>query len=91
MWKLKKIQYDFTALHATIWANSPFAGSLSPWDPYVIMLYWFLDIEFFRINRVWLHKDLEGWDFQQIGELAQATAYRAVKSETLGLFPSRYV
>ena len=24
-----------------------------------------------RINKAWLHNDLKGWDFQQIGELAQ--------------------
>ena len=30
---------DFTALHAIIWANSLFAGSLSFLDPYRDMLY----------------------------------------------------
>ena len=38
---------DFHALHATVWAISPFAGSLRPLDPYIIILYWFLDIENF--------------------------------------------
>ena len=63
---------DFHVLHATTELIPLSAGNLSPLDPYVIMLYWFLDSKFFlRINRAWLHKDLKGWDFQQIGELAQ--------------------
>ena len=33
---------DFNALHATVWANSLFAGSLILLDPYVVMLHWFL-------------------------------------------------
>ena len=41
----------------------PVCWSLSPLDPYVVMLYWFLDLEFFGINRAWLHKDLKSWDF----------------------------
>ena len=36
---------DFHVLHATVWANSPFAGSLRPLDAYIVMLYWFLDLE----------------------------------------------
>ena len=38
---------DFHALHVTVWAISPFAGSLRPLDPYVVMLYSFLDLENF--------------------------------------------
>ena len=38
---------DFHALHATVWANFTFAGSLRPLDPCVVMLYWFLDLEIF--------------------------------------------
>ena len=34
----------FHALHVTIWANSLFAGSFRPLDPYMVMLYWFLDL-----------------------------------------------
>ena len=32
---------DFHVLHATVWANSLFAGSLRPLDPYIATLYWF--------------------------------------------------
>ena len=28
---------DFHALHVAVWANTPFAGSLRPQDPYVVM------------------------------------------------------
>ena len=38
---------DFQPLHVTVWVNSLFAGSLRPLDPYIIMLYWFLDSENF--------------------------------------------
>ena len=37
----------FHALHATVWANSLFAGSLRPLDPHIVILYWFLDLENF--------------------------------------------
>ena len=36
---------------------------------------------FFGINIAWPYKDLKGWDFQQIVELAQIVACRAVKWE----------
>ena len=62
---------NFQVLHTTTELIPLSAGSLSPLDPYVVMLYWFLDLAFFGINRAWLHKDLKGWDFQQTGELAQ--------------------
>ena len=32
----------FHALHATVWANSLFAGSLRTLNPCIVMLYWFL-------------------------------------------------
>ena len=48
------------------------------------MLYWFLDLELFWINRARLYKDLENWDFQQIGELAQTVACRTWKSTVPG-------
>ena len=35
---------DFHALHAIVWADSPFAGSLSPLDPYIAIFYWFQKI-----------------------------------------------
>ena len=38
---------DFQALHATDWANFPFAGSLRPLDPHTAMQIWFLDFENF--------------------------------------------
>ena len=38
-------------------------------DPYLVMLYWFHKISKSRINIAWPHKDLKGWDFQQIGEV----------------------
>ena len=34
-------------LHATSELIPLFAGSLSSLDPYVVMLYWFLDLEMF--------------------------------------------
>ena len=34
---------DFHALYATVWANSPFAGSPRLLGPCIVMLYWFLD------------------------------------------------
>ena len=39
-----------TFMHATVWANSPFAGSLGPLDPKIVMLCWFFD--FSRYQRV---------------------------------------
>ena len=36
---------DFLALHTTMLANFLFAGSLRSSDPYVVLLYWFLDKE----------------------------------------------
>ena len=63
---------DFQVLHAITELIPLSAGILSPLDPYVVMLYWFLDLAFFfGINRTWLHKDIKGWDFQQMGDLAQ--------------------
>ena len=38
---------DFQVLHATTELIPLSAESLSPLDPYVVMLYWFLDLEFF--------------------------------------------
>ena len=38
---------DFHVLHATTELIPLFAGSLSPLDPYVVMLFWFLDLAFF--------------------------------------------
>ena len=75
---------DFHVLYTTIWANSPICRHLSPLDPYVDMLYWFQKILSPRINKEWLHKDLKDWDFQQIGEFAQAVACRTWKSEVPG-------
>ena len=37
---------DFTALDATELIHL-FARSLSPLDPNIVMLYWFMDLEFF--------------------------------------------
>ena len=31
---------NFNALHATVWTNPLFAGSIKPLDPYIVMLYW---------------------------------------------------
>ena len=39
-----EIEPKASTLHATVWANSPFAGSLKPLDPCIIMLHWFLDL-----------------------------------------------
>ena len=38
---------DLHALYTTVWANSPFAGSLRHSDPCIVMLYWFFDLENF--------------------------------------------
>ena len=38
---------DFQILHATTELIPLSARSLSPLDPYVVMVYWFLDLEFF--------------------------------------------
>ena len=38
---------DFHALHATVWANSLFAGSLRHLDNHIVMIYRLLDLENF--------------------------------------------
>ena len=38
---------NFNAVHATVWANSLFAGSLKPLNPYIVLLYWFLHLQNF--------------------------------------------
>ena len=67
-----------------------FAGSSSPLDPHVVILYWFQKSLSQRIKRAWLHKDVNCWDFQQIGELAQIVACRtwmSEESQCLGSLP----
>ena len=59
---------DFHVLYATTVLIALSAGNLSLLDPYALLILG-LSI-FWGINRAWLHKDLKGWDFQQIGELA---------------------
>ena len=54
---------DFTSLLAAIRDNSLLAGSLSPLNPYVVTILIKKNLSP-RINRAWLHKDLNGWDFQ---------------------------
>ena len=80
---------DFTALHATIWADPPICWQSQPFRSLcshaLLIPKYFL---FAKINRAWIYKDLKVCDFQQIGELAQIVACRAVKSETLGSLPS---
>ena len=35
---------DSNTLFATVWTNSPFGSSPRPLDPYIALLYWFLEI-----------------------------------------------
>ena len=56
---------DFHVLHATAWANSPICWKSQPFRSLCIRALLILGL--FGINRAWLHKDLKGWDFQQIG------------------------
>ena len=51
---------DFHVLQATTELIPLSAGNLSTLDPYVVILYLFLDLAFFGIYRAWLHKDLKG-------------------------------
>ena len=79
---------DFNALHATIWPNSLFAGSLRRSDLYshdlfILGLRDFLQfIEhgsiriFIKVLRLLANR-----------ELAQTVAYRTLKTETLGSIP----
>ena len=53
--------FGFHVLHAAILANSLLTGRLKPLDPYIAMLYWFLEV--FGINKAWLYKYLKVWDF----------------------------
>ena len=46
-WTRHWLSSDFQVLHATIELIPLSAGSLSPLDPYVVMLYWFLHLAFF--------------------------------------------
>ena len=80
---------DFTALCATISANSPICWMSQPfrslYSHTLLIPKHFLSP---RINRAWIYKDLLVWDFRQTGELGRIVACRAVKSEALGSLPS---
>ena len=39
---------DFTALHATIWANSPICQKSQPLRSWLVMLYWFQKFSKFK-------------------------------------------
>ena len=81
---------DFNVLHATVWANSLFAGSFRTLGPYIIMLYWFLDLEIFEIDSTWQYT-VQGSRALRLPanrELAQPVACRALKSDALGSTPT---
>ena len=71
---------DFQVLHATISANSLICWKSKSFRSLCSHALLILGLKFFfRINRAWLQKDLKGWDFQQMGELAQSVACRTWK------------
>ena len=53
---------DFT-LHGTVWANYPICSKFQPFR-FLCSLALLIP----KINRAWLHKDLKGWNFKQIGD-----------------------